>query len=307
MHRVPGSFEIPVVAARLAQTHDAVVALRVIVRGGTPHFEYVCNAVTDGLGRVALDSGKPVGFGILTTDTIEQALDRAGGRAPARTRAGRRHRPPWRPGRRLTACREVGSGSVGLTGLFGHTLKRTRSVSRRVTTVMSTEVHEIRGLPVVAPTTRPGREGEVVMKNARFLAVVSAASLSAGLLALAPAQAGATWSGPSEVSSKFGRTVVVSDGGRVCRLGAYEQDEFFGVGSHPHRVVSEEEKKVDLVGADSRGLGEHQRAVEQRRQRRVDRVRHHGISDVRAGYQEHLAHSSEHRVRDGPGQRRDVR
>ena len=79
VHRVPGSFEIPVVAARLAQTHDAVVALGVIVRGGTPHFEYVCNAVTDGLGRVALDSGKPVGFGILTTDTIEQALDRAGG------------------------------------------------------------------------------------------------------------------------------------------------------------------------------------------------------------------------------------
>ena len=78
-YRVPGSFEIPVVAARLAGTHDVVVALGVIVRGGTPHFEYVCNAVTDGLGRVALDSGTPIGFGILTTDTLEQALDRAGG------------------------------------------------------------------------------------------------------------------------------------------------------------------------------------------------------------------------------------
>jgi 6,7-dimethyl-8-ribityllumazine synthase len=77
--RVPGSFEIPVVAARLARTHDVVVALGVIIRGGTPHFEYVCNAVTDGLGRVALDSGTPVGFGILTCDTLEQALDRAGG------------------------------------------------------------------------------------------------------------------------------------------------------------------------------------------------------------------------------------
>lgn len=78
-HRVPGSFEIPVVAARLAGTHDVVVALGVIIRGGTPHFEYVCSAVTDGLGRVALDSGTPVGFGILTCDTAEQALDRSGG------------------------------------------------------------------------------------------------------------------------------------------------------------------------------------------------------------------------------------
>ena len=77
--RVPGSFEIPVVAAHLARTYDVVVALGVIIRGGTPHFEYVCNAVTDGLGRVALDSGTPVGFGILTCDTLEQALDRAGG------------------------------------------------------------------------------------------------------------------------------------------------------------------------------------------------------------------------------------
>ncbi len=78
-YRVPGSFEIPVVAARLARTHDVVVALGVIIRGGTPHFEYVCNAITDGLGRVALDSGTPVGFGVLTCDTVEQALDRSGG------------------------------------------------------------------------------------------------------------------------------------------------------------------------------------------------------------------------------------
>ena len=76
--RVPGSFELPVVAARLATTYDAVVALGVVIRGGTPHFEYVCQAVTEGLGRVALDTGVPVGFGVLTCDDEQQALDRAG-------------------------------------------------------------------------------------------------------------------------------------------------------------------------------------------------------------------------------------
>jgi 6,7-dimethyl-8-ribityllumazine synthase len=76
--RVPGSFELPVVAARLATSYDAVVALGVVIRGGTPHFEYVCQAVTDGLGRVALDTGVPVGFGVLTCDDEQQALDRAG-------------------------------------------------------------------------------------------------------------------------------------------------------------------------------------------------------------------------------------
>ena len=76
--RVPGTFELPVVAAALAQDHDAVVALGVVVRGGTPHFEYVCNAATDGLTRVALDHGVPVGFGVLTCDDDQQALDRAG-------------------------------------------------------------------------------------------------------------------------------------------------------------------------------------------------------------------------------------
>lgn len=76
--RVPGTFELPVVAAALARDHDAVVALGVVVRGGTPHFEYVCSAATDGLIRVALDHDTPVGFGVLTCDTDEQALDRAG-------------------------------------------------------------------------------------------------------------------------------------------------------------------------------------------------------------------------------------
>jgi 6,7-dimethyl-8-ribityllumazine synthase len=76
--RVPGTFELPVVAAELARTHDAVVALGVVIRGGTPHFDYVCSAATDGLTRVALDSGVPVGFGVLTCDDDAQALDRAG-------------------------------------------------------------------------------------------------------------------------------------------------------------------------------------------------------------------------------------
>jgi 6,7-dimethyl-8-ribityllumazine synthase len=76
--RVPGAVELPVVAQALAGRHDAVVALGVVVRGGTPHFEYVCDAVTAGLTRVALDSGTPVGNGVLTCDTEQQARDRAG-------------------------------------------------------------------------------------------------------------------------------------------------------------------------------------------------------------------------------------
>ena len=77
--RVPGSFELPVVASALAaQGFDAVIALGVIIRGGTPHFEYVSAAASDGLARVALDHGVPIGFGLLTCDSDEQALDRAG-------------------------------------------------------------------------------------------------------------------------------------------------------------------------------------------------------------------------------------
>ena len=77
--RVAGSFELPVVAKTAALTgFDAVVALGVVIRGGTPHFEYVCSAATEGLSAVALDTGVPVGFGLLTCDNEEQALDRAG-------------------------------------------------------------------------------------------------------------------------------------------------------------------------------------------------------------------------------------
>ena len=77
--RVPGAFELAVAAAACADAgYDAVVALGAVVRGGTPHFDYVCDAATNGLTRVAIDSRTPVGFGLLTCDTVEQALDRAG-------------------------------------------------------------------------------------------------------------------------------------------------------------------------------------------------------------------------------------
>ncbi|WP_282204992.1 6,7-dimethyl-8-ribityllumazine synthase [Kitasatospora fiedleri] len=77
--RVPGTFELPVAAKRLAAAgYDAVVALGVVIRGGTPHFDYVCQAATVGLTEVSVDTGVPIGFGVLTCDTEQQALDRAG-------------------------------------------------------------------------------------------------------------------------------------------------------------------------------------------------------------------------------------
>ncbi|MFD9892726.1 6,7-dimethyl-8-ribityllumazine synthase [Amycolatopsis sp. NPDC059027] len=76
--RCAGAVELPVVAQALASNHDAVVALGVVIRGGTPHFEYVCDAVTAGLTRVALDESTPVGNGVLTCDTEEQAIARSG-------------------------------------------------------------------------------------------------------------------------------------------------------------------------------------------------------------------------------------
>jgi 6,7-dimethyl-8-ribityllumazine synthase len=76
--RVAGSVELPVVAQALARRYDAIVALGVVVRGATAHFDYVCRSVTDGLTRVALDESTPVGHGVLTVDSVEQARDRAG-------------------------------------------------------------------------------------------------------------------------------------------------------------------------------------------------------------------------------------
>ena len=80
---VPGAFEIPLVAARLAQSgrYDAVIALGVVIRGGTPHFEYISSEVSKGVAKVNLDTGVPVMFGVITADTIEQAVERAGTKA----------------------------------------------------------------------------------------------------------------------------------------------------------------------------------------------------------------------------------
>ncbi|RJL31336.1 6,7-dimethyl-8-ribityllumazine synthase [Bailinhaonella thermotolerans] len=76
--RVAGSLELPVVAQQLARTHDAVVALGAVIRGETAHFDYVCDSVTAGLTRIALDEATPVGNGVLTCDNLEQAYDRCG-------------------------------------------------------------------------------------------------------------------------------------------------------------------------------------------------------------------------------------
>jgi 6,7-dimethyl-8-ribityllumazine synthase len=79
----PGAFEIPIVAQKMAESKkfDAVIALGAVIRGGTPHFDYVANEVSKGVAHVALATGVPVLFGVLTTDTIEQAIERAGTKA----------------------------------------------------------------------------------------------------------------------------------------------------------------------------------------------------------------------------------
>ena len=81
--RVPGAFEIPLVAKRLAATgeYDALICLGAVIRGATPHFDYVASEVSKGIATVSLESGIPIAFGILTTETIEQAIERAGTKA----------------------------------------------------------------------------------------------------------------------------------------------------------------------------------------------------------------------------------
>ncbi|ARU54898.1 riboflavin synthase [Oleiphilus messinensis] len=83
LYRVPGAFEIPVAVKKILETekYDAVIALGAVIRGGTPHFEYVAGECTKGLGQLALTSGIPVVFGVLTVDTIEQAIERSGTKA----------------------------------------------------------------------------------------------------------------------------------------------------------------------------------------------------------------------------------
>ena len=86
--RVTGAVELPVVAQELARTHDAVVALGVVIRGATPHFDYVCRSVTDGLTRIALDEATPVAHGVLTTENEDQALDRDGHEGASEDKGG---------------------------------------------------------------------------------------------------------------------------------------------------------------------------------------------------------------------------
>lgn len=106
--RVPGAFELPVAAARAATAgFDAIVTLGVVIRGGTPHFEYVCSAATDGLTDVAVRTGVPVGFGVLTCDTEQQALDRAGLEGS-------------REDKGAEAAEAAVSTAVTLRGAFGH-------------------------------------------------------------------------------------------------------------------------------------------------------------------------------------------
>lgn len=81
--RVPGAFEIPITAQKMADTgkYDAIICLGAVIRGATPHFDYVAGEVAKGIAHVSLDTGIPVAFGVLTTDTIEQAVERAGAKA----------------------------------------------------------------------------------------------------------------------------------------------------------------------------------------------------------------------------------
>lgn len=81
--RVPGAFEIPLIVSKLAnqKSHDAIIALGAVIRGGTPHFEYISAECTKGLGQISLNTGIPVAFGVLTVNSIEQAIERSGTKA----------------------------------------------------------------------------------------------------------------------------------------------------------------------------------------------------------------------------------
>lgn len=81
--RVPGAFDMPIVARKLAlsRRYEALIALGAVIRGQTPHFDYVAGECASGMARIALETGVPIAFGVLTTDTVEQAIDRAGGKA----------------------------------------------------------------------------------------------------------------------------------------------------------------------------------------------------------------------------------
>lgn len=81
--RVPGAFELPIVASKAAKAgkSDAIICVGAVIRGATPHFDYVCSEATKGIAHVTLETGVPIGFGLLTTDTLEQSIERAGSKA----------------------------------------------------------------------------------------------------------------------------------------------------------------------------------------------------------------------------------
>jgi 6,7-dimethyl-8-ribityllumazine synthase len=83
VYRVPGAYELPLAVQRVAKSHqfDGIIALATVIRGATPHFDYVCNECASGLSRISLDTEIPIGFGLLTCDTIEQAIERSGTKA----------------------------------------------------------------------------------------------------------------------------------------------------------------------------------------------------------------------------------
>ncbi|MGA7878637.1 MAG: 6,7-dimethyl-8-ribityllumazine synthase [Desulfoferrobacter sp.] len=83
VYKVPGAFEIPLIAKKVAEAklYDAVICLGAVIRGATPHFDYVANEVSKGIASVSLETGVPISFGVLTTDTLEQAIERAGSKA----------------------------------------------------------------------------------------------------------------------------------------------------------------------------------------------------------------------------------
>jgi len=121
--RVPGTIELPVVCQELARGHDAVVALGVVLRGGTPHFEYVCDAVTAGLTRVSLDERTPVGNGVLTCDTHAQAVARCGAPGSSEDKGADASVAALRTALLLRElrCGEARASTVGSTGDRGAT------------------------------------------------------------------------------------------------------------------------------------------------------------------------------------------
>ncbi len=130
LERVPGSFELPVAAkAALDAGADAVVALGVIIRGGTPHFDFVSSAATDGLTRVALDTGKPVGFGVLTLDDEQQGIDRRACPVRRRTRVQKPRMPRCAPRCSSSAFAADSSPSAG--GLSTRCARSTTGRGRR--------------------------------------------------------------------------------------------------------------------------------------------------------------------------------